>query len=119
MSVESQRHTVTQSGRTPPPCTFELDPRSTSVNKDAVDGVFSVSAPAGCAWTAVSTAPWVVVTSGSPGSGPGRVEYAIARNTSFAARDAAILVGDKTFAVHQSGDPGVPGAGSVNASGLK
>lgn len=110
VTVESHRHTVTQSGRTPPPCTFELNPRGTDVNKDAVEGTFAVTAPAGCAWSATSTAPWVVITSGSQGLGSGQVAYAIARNTSFAARDAVVTVGDKTFTVHQAGDPGVPGA---------
>jgi hypothetical protein len=110
VTVEGQRHTVTQRGRTPPPCTFELNPHGTEVNKDAVDGTFSVGARDGCAWTAVSTASWVVITAGSEGVGLGQVAYAIARNTSFAARDAAIVVGGTTFAVHQAGDPGVPGA---------
>jgi hypothetical protein len=108
VSVESQRHTVTQSGRTPPPCTFALAPDRTDVGKDAIDGSFSVSTAPGCAWTASSTAPWLAVTAGSPGVGPGLVAYTIARNTNYAGRDAGIVVGDRTFAVHQSGDTGVP-----------
>jgi hypothetical protein len=107
VTVESQRHTVTQTGRTPSPCAFELDPRSTDVGKDAVDGTFSVSTAAQCAWTAASPAPWLAVTGGSSGVGPGLVSYRIARNTNYAGRDAGIAVGDKTFAVHQSGDTGV------------
>jgi hypothetical protein len=108
LTVESRRHTVTQSGRTPLPCTFALAPPGIDAGKDAVDGTFAVSAPAGCAWTASSNAPWLTVTAGSPAAGPGRVSYAIARNTNFAARDAVIIVADQTFAVHQAGDPGVP-----------
>jgi hypothetical protein len=110
LTVEAQRHTVTQSGRPAPACTFELDPRSTAVGKDAADGAFSVSAPAGCAWSAASTAPWLAVTGGAAATGPGRVSYTIARNPHYAARDASIVVGDQVFAVHQSGDTGVPGA---------
>jgi hypothetical protein len=110
LAVEDQRHTVTQSGRPVPVCTFELDPRSTTVGKDAVDGAFTVSASSGCAWTAVSSAPWLTVTGSASAAGPGRVSYTIARNPNFAARDAGIVVADKTFAVHQAGDTGVPGA---------
>ena len=110
LTVETQRHTVTQRGRPVPSCTFELDPRSTAVGKDAVAGAFSVTAPAGCGWTAASTAPWLAVTAGSSASGSGQVSYTIARNPHYAARDAGIVVGDQTFAVHQSGDTGVPGA---------
>jgi hypothetical protein len=108
VTVASERHTVTQSGRTPVPCTFTLDPRSIAVGKDAIDGTFSVSTAAGCAWTAASTAPWLAVTAGASGTGPGVVSYTIARNTNFADRNAEIVVRDTTFAVHQSGDTGVP-----------
>jgi len=38
VTVQGQRHTVTQSGRPPIVCSFELDPRSTTVDKDAADG---------------------------------------------------------------------------------
>jgi hypothetical protein len=50
------------------------------------------------------------VTAGSSASGPGDVSYTIARNPNYGGRDAGIVIGDKTFAVHQSGDTGVPGA---------
>jgi hypothetical protein len=108
VTVEGQRHAVMQSGRPAVVCSFELDPRSVAVGKDAADGAFSVITTAGCAWTATSTASWLVVVGGTPASGPGRVSYAIARNTSVDAREAGILVGDKTFAVHQAGDAGAP-----------
>jgi hypothetical protein len=108
VTIEGQRHTVTQAGRPPLPCTFTLDPRSRDVGKDATEGTFSVSTAAGCAWTAASTAPWLAVTAGSSGAGPGLVSYSIARNTNYAGRDAGIVVGDTTFAVHQAGDTGVP-----------
>ncbi len=112
--IEGQRHTVTQGGRPPIACSFELDPGSVAVGKDAADGAFSVLTAAGCVWTATSTASWLVVAGGTPASGPGRVSYAIARNTSFEPRDAGIRVGDRTFAVHQGGDTGVPrGLGGV------
>jgi hypothetical protein len=111
IAVGGQRHTVTQAGRpAPPPCTFALTPGSVDVGKDATDGTFAVTAAAGCTWTAVSLAPWVTVTAGSPGSGPGRVAYAVARNPYYAAREAAITVGDQAFTVRQAGDLGVPGA---------
>jgi len=114
VTVEGQRHTVTQSGRSSIVCSFELDPQSVAVGKDAADGAFSVITTAGCAWTATSTAPWLVVAGGAAASGPGRVSYAIARNTSFEPRDAGITVGARTFAVHQAGDAGVPrGLGGV------
>jgi len=107
LTIQGQRHTVTQSGRPPIVCSFELDPRSVTVDKDAADGAFSVITTAGCAWTATSDASWLVVTGGASASGPGRVSYAIARNTSVEPRDGTITVGDRIFAVHQAGDPGV------------
>ena len=43
---QGQRHTVTQSGRPPIVCSFELDPRSVTIDKDVADGAFSVIQPA-------------------------------------------------------------------------
>ena len=108
VTIEGQRHTVTQSGRPPIVCSFEVDPRSVVVGKDAADGAFSVITTAGCAWTATSTASWLVVAGGRPRQARARCLYAIARNTRVDAREAGILVGDKTFAVHQAGDAGAP-----------
>jgi hypothetical protein len=69
-------HAVTQQGRTPTVCSYELSPGSADVGKDGSSGTFTVSAPNDCAWTAASHASWLVVTGGGQGSGVGLAQNA-------------------------------------------
>jgi hypothetical protein len=105
MTVGGQSHGVTQQGRSAT-CSYELTPANVDIGKDAGSGTFSVTAPAGCGWTATSNASWLVVTSGSQGSGNGSVAYTVAANAEIAERSAGITVAGQTFAVRQSGDVG-------------
>jgi hypothetical protein len=59
----------------------------------------STSAP-DCAWTAASTAQWIVVTAGAGGTGPGAVELSIAPNTG-PARSGTVTIGGRTVTVNQ------------------
>lgn len=107
LTVAGQSHAVTQQGRAPSPCTYQISPSSARFSKDAATGTFTVTSGAGCAWVAASSAGWLAVSAGSPGSGTGTVSYAVSRNLEAAERTATITVADKTFAVRQDGDTGV------------
>ena len=104
LAIAAQAHTVTQQGRAPTVCIFELSPAGADVGRDEVRATFNVGAPGECTWTATSGASWVTVNSGSPGTGNGVVTYTVARNTDTAARSGSIGVADKTFTIRQSGD---------------
>jgi hypothetical protein len=105
MTIAGQSHTVTQQGRAPTVCSYELSPDSAEFGSDAASGTFSVTAPADCTWSAVSNASWLVVTSGGQGAGPGTIAYTVARNTEIPGRTAGITLTDRTFTVFQGGDP--------------
>jgi len=107
VTIAGHAHAVSQRGRPPTVCRLELSATSASYGKDAAEGSFDVNVAAGCSWTAVSSAPWLVVTGGGQGSGTGPVSYAVARNVDAAARTATITVVDRVFTVTQSGDAGV------------
>jgi hypothetical protein len=85
-------------------CAVEISPASASFDEGSDSGKFSVTAPAHCAWSATSAVPWIEVTSGSPGSGNGTVEYSIDRNRDTRSRTGTIAVGNRTFTVEQSGE---------------
>ena len=91
---------LTQEGS---PCTFALDRTGTVVG--ALGGVdrVSVSAPAGCAWTAESQTPWLTVVNGQSGSGPGTVDVQVESNPSATARSGVVLIAGQTFDVQQVG----------------
>jgi hypothetical protein len=89
-------------------CTIEISPSSASYNKDSATGTFAVTAAAHCAWSAASNAAWISVTSGSPGTGNGTVDYSIERNRGPEPRSGTIGVGPQTFTVNQAGDTPPP-----------
>lgn len=103
LTIATQAHTVTQQGR-PAGCTLSLTPESVDLPKDAASGTFAVNLQGGCAWTAVSNADWLLVTSSPNGSGSGTVSYAVSRNNAITSRTGAIAVGQETFIVRQQGD---------------
>jgi hypothetical protein len=97
-------------------CTYAIDPTSVSVAAGGGTGSVAVTAGAGCAWTAVSNDAWILVTSGSSGSGNGSVGYSVAANTG-PARSGTITIAGQTFTVNQAPTPfGVDTPGIYRAS---
>lgn len=104
MTVAGQNYAVTQQGRAPTACAYQLSVDSAEFGSDAASGTFSVIAPADCTWSAVSSASWLVVTSGGQGAGSGTIAYSVARNTDVTDRIARITLADRIFMVQQEGD---------------
>lgn len=71
---------------------------------DAVGGrgTLQVTPFGGCSWSAVSESPWIAVTSGWSGSGPGTVTYSVAPNLDSSPRSGTLRVGTTSFRVDQS-----------------
>lgn len=107
ITIAGQSHAITQEGHPAVTCSFELSPGNADFNKDGGAGTFTVTAPATCAWTASSNAPWLVITAGGQGTGSGSISYTVARHNETAERRAVIALADRQFTVRQSGDPGV------------
>lgn len=102
LTIAGQAVAVREDGTAP--CTIDISPASASFGKDSATGTFAVSAGAGCQWSAASTAAWISVTSGSPGTGNGTVAYAVERNRELTSRTATITVGSGTFTITQAAD---------------
>jgi hypothetical protein len=86
-----------------PTCTPVLSPPSASLGAAAADGIVTVTVAAGCDWTAVSSASWLTIESGTSGTGPGTVTFDAAANTGTGARSANLTVAGRTFPVTQAG----------------
>ncbi|MBL8231757.1 MAG: BACON domain-containing protein [Bryobacterales bacterium] len=89
----------------PPGCSIRLGSGPSTwfpANTGQSPSTLTVSAPAGCAWTAASNAPWLRITSGEAGVGSGALTYLVQSN-SGGTRSAAITVGLQRFVVNQSG----------------
>lgn len=72
-------------------------------------GSLVVTAPAGCAWYAASSASWITITAGAAGSGEGAVGFTAAANPLPAARTGSLQVSGHSVAVTQEGTPPLPG----------
>ena len=87
------------------PCTFSIAASSSSFPSTGGNGSVAVTAPSGCAWTAVSNASWITVTTGASGSGNGTVGYSAAPNTSGSPRSGTITIAGQTFTVSEVAAP--------------
>ena len=83
------------------PCSYSLSANNQSFSSSGGPGSVNVATTSGCAWTAVSNADFVSITSGASGTGNGAVSYTVAANTSTARSGTATIAG-KTYTVNQS-----------------
>lgn len=83
-----------------PQCSYAISPPSATFTAGGGDGAIDVITSSTCAWTATTTDSWIVIISGSSGTGNGTVSYRVATNTSIE-RTGTITVGGKQFAISQ------------------
>ena len=100
ISAGGQILTVTQPG-TSSLCTYSISPTSQSVGSQGGSNWVTVTATAGCTWTAVSAKAWITVTGGASGTGSGTVNYSVATNTG-GSRSGTITIAGQTFTVSQA-----------------
>lgn len=98
MIIAGRVLTVTQDA---PACSYSIAPTSAGYPAAGGSGSVSVTAGAGCAWTAVSNNAWITISSGQNGSGNGTVNYSVAAN-SGASRTGTMTIAGLTFTVTQS-----------------
>src|SRR6185503_14982835 len=75
-----------------PSCNYAIAPTNQSFAASGGTGSVNVTAPAGCAWTAAANAAWLAITAGSPGNGPGTVNYFVAANTVTSPRTGTLII---------------------------
>jgi hypothetical protein len=66
---------------TSPGCQIITGVTTTTFPASGGTASISVTTPSNCAWTAVSSAPFLTVTQGASGSGDGAVQFSVAANT--------------------------------------
>ena len=81
-------------------CTFAIAPDTRSVPPSGDEGTVSVTAAAGCAWTAAANASWITISSGATGNGNGSVSFKVAATTG-PARSGTLTIAGRTFTVNQ------------------
>ncbi|MDG4551262.1 MAG: BACON domain-containing carbohydrate-binding protein [Candidatus Contendobacter sp.] len=84
-------------------CSQAITPTSQTFEYLGGAGTVTVSAPAGCAWTAQShNSDWLTITAGTSGTGPGTTTYTVTANASGAKRTGILTIAGQTHTVTQN-----------------
>lgn len=107
--IAGQRFTITQAGSggggSTDDCTVTVDlVRKLMTAASSTKGLV-ITAPAGCAWQVVSSAPWLTVTPAS-GQGNAVVSFTAAANSDPQQRTATLSVAGRVVEVIQAGNTG-------------
>jgi hypothetical protein len=104
ITIAGQTFTVTQAATVVTgPCPPTIAPTTQTVGNGGGPGTtIAVTAAAGCAWTAASTAPWITGVTPASASGNGSVNFNVAANTNGSTRTGTIIIGGHTFSVTQN-----------------
>ncbi len=86
----------------PPSCTYTISPSSYSAPSAAAGSSVSVTTATGCAWTAVSQASFISITSAASGTGSGIVTFTVTANPTASPRTGSLVVAGQTFSVNQA-----------------
>ena len=97
LTVGGQTFTVDQAAA----CSYAIAPTNETFSETGGTGLITVTAPAGCSWTAVSNDAWVTIVSGASGSGNGAVGFLVATNPSNKDRHGTLTVAGELFTVRQ------------------
>ena len=81
----------------------QINPSAKQFASSGGQDSITVTAGAGCNWTAQSDAAWITVSSGGSGTGNGLVSYSVAANAGTSLRTGHIAIGSQTFTVTQDG----------------
>jgi hypothetical protein len=89
------------------PCPFVMTETTRLFNSGGGASALKIIATGDCAWTAVISQPWVVLTTTDTGTGSGVLAYEVRDNFTGAARQATITVGEYTDTIVQDGNIGL------------
>ena len=100
LTIAGVPFTVTQAAAASPACAPTVTPTSLSVPAAGANGTLAVTAAAGCAWTADSSAGWIRLF--VSGIATPRVGYRVDVNPSGLARTATLTIAGQAISVTQS-----------------
>jgi hypothetical protein len=83
---------------------YSLNPTSANVAASGGNGNIALTvSPSTASWTAVSSVPWITITSAKSGTGSATVSYSVSANSTSAARTGTLTIAGLTFTLNQAG----------------
>lgn len=95
--IGEQRFSITQSEG----CSYSISPQAFTTGAAGGSGTIAISTSSACPWTTLSNAPWINVTQGASGMGPGSVAFTV-EPTSGPSRTGTLVAAGHAFVVSQS-----------------
>ncbi len=86
-------------------CSHSVLPINASFDASGGSGSIQVTAGNGCTWNTTNNLSWVMITSGSSGTGNGTVTYTVSANSSTSSRIGTLIIEGQIFTVTQAGVP--------------
>jgi hypothetical protein len=103
MYVVNLNGTISRITAVAQPCTFAISPSSANYGNSGGNGSVTVTAPAGCPWTAATNVTWMSITGGANGSGNGTVTYSVhPYGGPPKRRKGTLTIAGQTFSVQQT-----------------
>jgi glucose/arabinose dehydrogenase len=100
-TIAGRTFSVNQQGSAP--CTYAVSPPRAKFSGFARSGTVTVTAAAGCGWSATSNDAWITIVNGGNGTGNGAVNYSVAALPGrMSQRSGTLTVAGKTVTVVQS-----------------
>jgi len=96
-------------------CIATLGSSSTSIPAAGANGNIPVTAPGGCNWNAISGAPFISVTAGATGVGPGQSTYATTANLESVPRTGSLSIAGNILQIIQPPEAMEPPYADVQA----
>jgi len=106
LSVAGQPLAITQDGRAP--CEYSVTPSAVDIVAAGGQASVTITAGAGCQWTATTSDPWVTIAAGASGSGNGAVTLAVNANAATDERQTTIAVAGRPVTLRQAGAKPAP-----------
>jgi hypothetical protein len=101
VTIAGHTFTITQQAVV---CSYSISPTSQTFTSESGAGSVNVNASPGCAWT-VSTNrgswDWIGISSGTSGTGNGRVSYIVLANNTGSSRTGTLSIAGQTFTITQ------------------
>jgi hypothetical protein len=83
-------------------CAYSISPKFENFSAAGGASSINVTATAGCAWQAATSASWITITTASAGIGNTTLTYNVAANPGPSARKGTIKIAGQTFSIKQA-----------------
>lgn len=97
VTIGGQIATIEQSSG----CTFAVNPTAYTAPAAGGPSTITVTANAGCIWSAASATSWITITGRTGDNGPGRVDFSVAASTG-PERTGTLTIAGRAIAVRQA-----------------